>query len=156
MTTSEFYMLEALKEAIKTTSYGDVPIGCVIVKDRIIIGRGYNQVEKCGNSLAHSEIIAINEAIKNINYKHLLDCELYTTLEPCPMCAGAIVSARIKKLVYGASDPKSGYCGSLHNTVLDERLNHNCIIEKGVLEKECSDLLKDFFKKLRIEKNEKR
>ena len=143
------FMKEALKEAKKCSKYEDVPIGAVIVLNNEIIGRGYNQVEKLSDPTAHAEKIAIKKAIKHINYKHLINAILYVTLEPCSMCSGSIVLTRIKKIVYGASDTKAGACGSLYNIVQDKRLNHRCEVVKGVLEEECSQLLKDFFKKLR-------
>ena len=144
-----FFIKEALKEAKKCLKYEDVPIGAVVVIDEKIIGRGYNQVEKLKDSTAHAEIIAIKKAIKHIGYKHLINAILYVTLEPCSMCSGSIVLSRMKKVVYGASDPKAGASGSLYNIIQDKRLNHRCEVVKGVLEEECSQLLKDFFKKLR-------
>ncbi|TAL70953.1 MAG: nucleoside deaminase [Bacteroidetes bacterium] len=144
-----FYMKEALKEARKCSKFEDVPIGAVVVLENKIIGRGYNQVEKLNDSTAHAEIIAIKKAIKHINYKHLLNAILYVTLEPCSMCSGSIVLARIKTVVYGCSDPKAGAGGSLYNIIEDNRLNHLCEVIKGVMGMECSDLLKDFFKQLR-------
>ena len=144
-----FFMKEALKEAKKCSKHEDVPIGAVIVLNNKIIGSGYNQVEKLNDPTAHAEIIAIKKAIKYINYKYLINAILYVTLEPCSMCAGSIVLSRIKKVVYGASDPKAGACGTLYNIIQDKRLNHRCEVVKGVLEDECSALLKEFFKKLR-------
>jgi tRNA(adenine34) deaminase len=147
------YMQEALKEARKALKFGDVPIGAVIVSDNKIIGRGYNQVEKKNDSTAHAEIIAIKSAIKKYGYKHLLNCTIYVTLEPCTMCSGAIVLARIPYLVYGAEDPKAGASGSLYAITDDKRLNHRCQITNGILADECSIIIKDFFHKLR--KNDK-
>lgn len=149
----QFFMNLALKEAKKSLVFHDVPVGAVIVSDGRIIGRGYNKVEKKSSSLKHAELIAIEAAIKSLKYKHLLDCTLYVTLEPCPMCAGAAVLARIKRIVYGAEDPKSGACRSLFSITEDARLNHQIEIIPGVLKHECSQLLKDFFKELRSEKN---
>lgn len=142
-------MKEALREARKALKFGDVPIGAAIVSDGKVIGRGYNQVEKKNDATAHAEIIAINSAIKKIRHKHLLDCTIYVTLEPCAMCSGAIVLARIPNLVYGAEDPKAGACGSLYSITDDKRLNHRCHITKGILGEECSDLIKKFFQELR-------
>ncbi|OGU16289.1 MAG: tRNA-specific adenosine deaminase [Ignavibacteria bacterium GWB2_35_12] len=142
-------MKEAIKEARKCSKHEDVPIGTVVVLNNKIIGRGYNQVEKLKDPTAHAELIAIRKAIKYINYKHLINAILYVTLEPCPMCAGSIVLTRIKKVVYGASEPKTGACGSIYNIIQDKRLNHRCEVVKGVLEDECSQLIKDFFNKLR-------
>lgn len=139
----------ALVEARKALRWGDVPIGAVIIKGNEVIAKSYNQVEKKLSPLNHAEIIAINKAIKKIGYKHLLDCTIYTTLEPCPMCAGAIVLARIARLVYSADDPKSGASMSLYSITSDERLNHRCEVIKGVLKDESSELLKQFFKLLR-------
>jgi tRNA(adenine34) deaminase len=144
----ELFMREALLEARKALDNNDVPIGAVIVKNGEIIGRGYNKVEKNMDSTAHAEIRAIKNAIKNSDYKHLIDCSLYVTLEPCPMCSGAIVLSRLKRLVYGVKDPKAGASGTLYSITNDERLNHRCVVVEGVLEKECSKLLKQFFKKL--------
>jgi tRNA(adenine34) deaminase len=149
----EEFMHLALSEAIKADKNGDVPIGCVIVFDGKVIATGYNRVEIDRNSLHHAEIIAINRAIEIIGYKHLLESALYVTLEPCPMCAGAIVMARIPVLVYGAKDPKAGASHSLFSITSDERLNHRCQIITGVLEAECSKLLSDFFKEIRKKKN---
>jgi tRNA(adenine34) deaminase len=146
----EEYMLLAIAEANKALPAGDVPIGAVVVFEDEVIGNGYNQVEKLDDSTAHAEMIAIREAIRAIGYKHLLDCELYVTLEPCAMCAGASVLARLNKIVFGAYDPKAGACGSVLQVADDSRLNHTCEIIGGVLEEECSAMLKDFFKKLRM------
>jgi len=148
----EEFMHEALIEAEKALKYNDVPIGAVIVKDNKIIARGYNKIEKKKNSTAHAEMIAIKNALKAVNLKYLNQCSLYVTLEPCPMCSGAIVLSRLKRLVYGAKDPKSGASGSLFSITDDTRLNHRCIVIGGVLEKECSKLLTDFFKTLRKQK----
>lgn len=155
MTREEKYMSIALKYANKSLLSGDVPIGAIIVLNNKIIGRGYNKVEKLKNPNAHAEIIAIEQAVKKIDYKHLLECEMYVTLEPCSMCAGAIVLARLKKIYIGASDPKTGACGSLYNIVNDNRLNHRCEIEYSVLENECSSIIKGFFSELRKKKNAK-
>jgi len=145
-------MYKAILEAEKAAGNDDVPVGAIIVRDGKIIGRGYNQVEKKGDSLAHAELIAIRQAIKKTGHKHLLDCTMYITLEPCSMCAGAIVLARIPRLVIGAKDPKTGACGSVMNIVQDDRLNHRCEITRGILETECSKLLKDFFRMIRVKK----
>jgi tRNA(adenine34) deaminase len=144
-----YFMKKALVEAEKCLKNGDVPVGVVIVKRNEIIAYGHNQVEQKTNSLAHAEITAINKAIKTVSYKHLLDCEMYVTLEPCSMCAGAIVLARIPKLFIGTSDPKTGACGSVFNLANNEKLNHRCEIETGILQNECSNLLRLFFRELR-------
>jgi len=149
MTREEKYMEHALTLARECLINGDVPVGAVVVYNDKIIGEGKNSIEKTGNSLAHAEIIAINNAIENLGYKHLLNCELYVTLEPCSMCAGAIVLARIPKLIIGTMDTKTGACGSILNITSNEKLNHQCEIVSGILQNDCSIILKDFFKKLR-------
>lgn len=145
-------MGEALKEARKSLRYGDVPIGAVVVFSNEIIARGHNQVEQRKDPFAHAEISAMAKAIKKIGYKHLLDCDLYVTLEPCSMCSGAIVLARIRNLFIGALDPKTGAAVSLYQIPEDERLNHRIVVKSGILETECSALIKEFFKELRTKK----
>lgn len=149
------YMAIALDEASKCLETGDVPVGCVIVYNDEIIGRAGNKIEASGNPLMHAEITAINEAVANIGHKHLIGCEMYITLEPCAMCAGAIVLARINKLIYGAYDPKTGAAGSLYSICDDLRLNHRCDVIGGIMEDECSILLKSFFSEIRKKKNAK-
>jgi len=146
-------MHKAIVQAEKAAANYDVPVGAVIVRNNKIIGRGYNQVEKKDDATAHAEIIAIRQAIKKNGRKHLLDCTMYVTLEPCSMCAGAIVLARIPRLVIGTKDPKTGACGSILNIAQNEKLNHRCEITTGILETECSQMLKDFFKQLRTDKS---
>ena len=148
----EHFMNQALLQARKSLISGDVPVGAVIVHDGKIIGRGYNQIEKTGNSIHHAEIMAINSAIKKYGHKHLLDCDIYITLEPCSMCAGAIVLARIKRVFIGAKDPKTGAGGSIFNILSEPRLNHRCEVINGVLEEDCSLMLKQFFRELRKSK----
>lgn len=155
MKNDKYYINQAINQAKKSLLTDDVPVGAVIVRDGKIIARGYNQVEKRRSPLAHAEIIAIERASKKIGYKHLLDCDIYVTLEPCPMCCGAIVLARLRRLVFGAFDPKAGAAVSLYNITNDKRLNHRLEVLGGVLESECSSLLKDFFKNLRARKNGK-
>ncbi len=150
--TNEAYMKRALELAIIAESNGDIPVGCVIVHNGKIIGEGYNQVELTGNAINHAEIIAINEAIKAYGHKHLLDCELYVNLEPCSMCAGAIVLSRIKKVFFASSDPKTGAGGSIYNILQDNRLNHRCEVEFGLLHDESTEMIKSFFKELRKKK----
>ena len=145
------FMKEALIEAKKAFDIGEVPIGAVVVHNGKIIGRGHNRRECDKNALFHAEIIAINEACKNLGGWRLPDSEIYVTLEPCPMCMGAIISARIDKLYFGAFDEKSGACGSV--TDLSGVLPHKVSVTSGVLEEECSSLIKSFFKKLRNSKN---
>lgn len=148
----EYFMLQALKEAEKALQHNDVPIGAVIVKDDKIIAKGHNQVEKNNDSTAHAELIVIKKAIKKIGYKHLLDCDLYVTLEPCSMCIGAIILARLRNLFFATDDMKSGACGSILNIPNEKRLNHKVNYFSGILQEESSMMLKDFFKKLRNNK----
>lgn len=145
---TEKFMKEALKEAKKAFLIDEVPVGCVIVRDNKVIARGYNKRESKKNSLLHAEIIAINKACKKLNSWRLDDCDIYVTLEPCPMCSGAIIQSRIKGLFYGASDFKTGACGGVFN-MFDYKFNHEVIVEKGIMLEECSNLIKDFFKNLR-------
>lgn len=142
-------MAIALEEAEKALATGDVPIGAIIVRNGVIIAKAYNQVEALHDPTAHCELLAIRSAVCAIGDKHLTDCTLYVTLEPCSMCAGAIVLARIPEVVFGASDPKTGACGSLYLIADDNRLNHQAKIIGGIMETECSTLLKQFFNKLR-------
>ncbi len=150
MKNDEYYMSQALMEARKALELEEVPIGAVVVYEGEIIGRGYNLREKDNDPTAHAEIIALRKAARKISSWRLEGCKLYVTIEPCPMCAGAIVQARIDTLIYGASDPKAGAAGSLYNIVGDERLNHRLQeVKGGVLAEECSNMMKDFFNKLR-------
>lgn len=148
----EKFMREALAEARLAYDLQEIPIGCVIVKDGEIVGRGHNMTETENNPTCHAEIMAINDASRNLGAIRLVGCEMYVTLEPCSMCAGAIVLARIEKLYIGTLDPKAGACVSLNNITSDERLNHQVELSSGVLEDECSKILKDFFKELRNKK----
>jgi tRNA(adenine34) deaminase len=143
----EFYMNEALKEAIVCTY--EVPVGAIIVHKGKIIGRGHNLRETNKDPLAHAEIMAIKEASEYLGGWRLIDCTMYVTLEPCAMCAGAIVNSRIDRLVIGAMDQKRGCCGSVEDLVRNPRFNHRVELSIGVLEDKCSKLLKDFFKKIR-------
>ena len=138
----------AYKEALKAYKKDEVPVGAVIVYNGEIIAKAHNQKEGSNRAIAHAEILAIEKANKKIGDFRLEDCVMYVTLEPCIMCAGAITSARIKKLVYGATDPRFGACKSLIN-IFDLKLNHKTLIEGGVLEGKCSKLISDFFKNLR-------
>ena len=142
-------MREALAEAIKAEAVGEVPIGCVVVHGASIIGRGHNQTETLQDPTAHAEMIAISAAAASLGSRRLEDCALYVTLEPCVMCAGAIVLARIPLVVFGAIDPKAGASGSLFRILEDERLNHRCQVISGVLADEASQRLSNFFKKRR-------
>lgn len=150
MTTDEKYMRQALKQAKKAYMLGEVPIGCVIVYKEKIIARGYNRRNTDKNTLSHAEITAINRASKKIGDWRLEGCTLYVTLEPCQMCAGACVQARIDRVVVGSMSPKSGCAGSVLNILQMEQFNHQVEIVSGVLEKECSSMLSDFFAQLRI------
>jgi len=149
MTDQEIYMKEALKQAKKAKKIGEVPIGCVIVYQGAIIGRGYNRRKIDKNTLSHAELNAIRKASRYMGDWRLENCDLYVTLEPCQMCAGAIVQARIKKVYIGCMNPKAGCAGSIMNLLQVDRFNHQVEMEKGILEEECSSLLKDFFRKLR-------
>jgi tRNA(adenine34) deaminase len=146
--TDEEYMREALVLARKAFELGEVPVGAVAVWDGKIVGRGMNLRETDKNALRHAEIMAIDEACKNLGGWRLWKCDLYVTLEPCPMCAGAIINSRVKRVIYGASDPKAGSCGSLTN-LFEMPYNHKPEVVSGVLEEECSGILKEFFSKLR-------
>lgn len=148
----EYYMRLALEEAYKAYSTYEVPVGAIIVNNGNIIGTGYNQRETLKDPTAHAEIIAIREASKRLGGWRLLNSTMYVTLEPCAMCAGAIVNSRIKRLVIGAMDTKRGCCGSVMNLLNNPHFNHRVDITYGVLEEECSKLIKDFFKKLREKK----
>ncbi|NCB99327.1 MAG: tRNA adenosine(34) deaminase TadA [Clostridia bacterium] len=149
MTQDERYMKEAIKQAKKAAAIEEVPIGCVIVYGDKIIGRGYNKRNLKKNTLAHAEIIAMNKASRVIGDWRLEDCTLYVTLEPCPMCAGAIVQARVPKVVIGSMNPKAGCAGSVLNVLQTEGFNHQVDVETGVLGDECSEMLSSFFKELR-------
>ena len=152
----EKYMKEALKQAKKALALGEVPIGCVIVHEGKIIGRGYNRRNTDKNTLAHAEITAINKASKKIGDWRLEECTLYVTLEPCQMCAGAIVQSRMKKVVIGTMNPKAGCAGSVMNLLQVAAFNHQVEIERGVLEEECSDMLSEFFRRLREKKKQQK
>ena len=156
MTENEGFMKEAIRQAKKAEKLNEVPIGCVIVYDGKIIARGYNRRNTDKSTLAHAEIIAIKRASKVIKDWRLEDCTLYVTLEPCQMCAGAIVQARIPKVVIGAMNPKAGCAGSVLNILQVERFNHQTEIEHGILEEECSQMLSDFFRELRRKKKEEK
>lgn len=152
----EKFMKEALKEAEKAFKKEEVPVGAIIVKDNKIIARAHNLKESKRNSIKHAEIIAIEKACKKLKAWRLEDCEMYITLEPCPMCAGAIVNSRIKKIYIATEDPKTGACGSKLNLLNDFELNHKVEIEKNILKNECEKILKDFFKYLRRRNKERR
>jgi tRNA(adenine34) deaminase len=149
----ENFMRLAIAQAGIAEENGDVPIGAVIVHKNQIIAKAYNQREQLNDPTAHAEIIALTQAAAALESRHLNGCTIYVTLEPCPMCAGALVLARIDRLVFGCADPKTGACGSLYNIVQDSRLNHRLEITSGVLADECSKQLQDFFARRRIENN---
>lgn len=142
---TEKYMREAIKQAKKAAAIGEVPIGCVIVRGGTILARGYNRRNIEGSTLAHAEIIAIKKASKKLQDWRLEDCELYVTLEPCPMCAGAIVQARIPKVVIGAMNPKAGCAGSILDLLQEKRFNHQVDKVIGVLQEQCSQMMQNFF-----------
>jgi tRNA(adenine34) deaminase len=147
----ERYMQMAIEQARIAEENGDVPIGAVIVYNKQIIGKAYNQREQLKDPTAHAEIIALTQAAVALENWHLNGCTIYVTLEPCPMCAGALVLSRMDRLVYGCDDPKAGACKSLYNIVQDERLNHRLEVTSGVLAEQCGQLLQKFFAKRRIE-----
>ena len=148
----EQFMKLAIEQAEIAKENGDVPIGTVIVHNNQIIGKAYNQKELLKDPTAHAEIIALTQAAAALQSWRLTGCTMYVTLEPCPMCAGALVLARIDRLVYGCDDPKTGACKSLYNIVQDERLNHRLEVTTGVLADDCSRLLQDFFQQKRPSK----
>ena len=149
MTEEEKYMKEALRQAKKAEKLGEVPIGCVIVKDGKIIARGYNRRNTDKNTLAHAELQAIRKASKAVGDWRLEECTMYITLEPCQMCAGAIVQARSPRVVIGCRNPKAGCAGSILNLLNVPAFNHQVELTEGILQEECSTLLKEFFRKLR-------
>lgn len=149
LTDEERYMKEAIRQAKKAAALGDVPIGCVIVRDGRIIARGYNRRSADKNVLAHAEIMAIRKACRVTGDWRLEDCEMYVTLEPCPMCAGAIVQARIPRLRIGCMNPKAGSCGSVVDLLHEKGFNHQTACMIGICGDECSALLKEFFRQLR-------
>lgn len=154
MTIEEHYMKEAIRQAKKAAALKEVPIGCVIVYDGRIIARGYNRRTVDKNVLAHAEIIAMRKACRILGDWRLEGCTMYVTLEPCPMCAGAIVQARIPKVVIGCMNPKAGCAGSVMNLLQIEGFNHQVKITEGVLEEECSEMLSAFFRELREKKKQ--
>ena len=148
-TEDEKFMKEAIKQAKKAEAIGDVPIGCVIVHDGKVIARGYNKRNKDKTVLAHAELLAMKKACKKLGDWRLEDCTMYITLEPCQMCAGAIVQARIPRVVIGCRNPKVGCAGSILNLLNVPAFNHQVELTEGILQEECSTLLKEFFRKLR-------
>lgn len=148
----DLYMKEAYLQAKIAKDLMEVPIGCVIVHNNKIIGKGYNKRNTNKNALYHAEIIAINEACNFLGDWRLEDCTLFVTVEPCPMCAGAMLQARVQKLVYGTKNKKAGCCGSILNILQDNRFNHIVDITHGVMEEECSSIMTEFFTSLRNKK----
>lgn len=146
----EKYMKEAIRQAKKALALNEVPIGCVIVHEGKIIGRGYNRRMTDHTTLAHAEIIAIRKACRQVGDWRLENCRIYITLEPCPMCAGAIVQARIPEVIIGCMNPKAGCAGSILNILEMPQFNHQVSVTRGILEEECRELLKRFFAELRI------
>lgn len=147
------YMKEALRQAQKAADIGEVPIGCVIVSQNKIIARGYNKRNSQKTTLGHAEILAIQKASRKLGDWRLEDCTMYVTLEPCPMCAGAIVQARIPRVVIGAMNPKAGCAGSILNLLQVERFNHQAEVITGVMQEECQSMMKQFFRRLREAKS---
>lgn len=148
----EDFMALAILEAKKAEALGEVPIGAIIVRDGLVIARAHNLRESEASPLAHAEILAIDQASRELGAWRLSGCSLYVTLEPCPMCAGAIIQSRIDQVIYGAADTKAGCAGSLMNLLADDRFNHQPELISGVLAEECGLLLKDFFRRLRKSK----
>lgn len=148
----EYFMKLAIQEAKKAEAKNEVPIGAVIVLNGEVIASSHNLRESSQNAITHAEILAIQEACEKVGSWRLEEAILYVTLEPCPMCSGAIILSRIKKVVYGASDPKAGCAGTLMNLLNDPRFNHQSEVVSGILETECSTLLSDFFKSIRLRK----
>ncbi|WLD93433.1 tRNA adenosine(34) deaminase TadA [Alkalihalobacillus sp. AL-G] len=151
-TMDEFYMKKAIEIAHQASSLGEVPIGAVIVKDDNIIASGHNLRETEQRAIAHAELLAIDEACKSLGTWRLNECTLYVTLEPCPMCSGAIILSRVDRVVYGADDPKGGCAGTIMNLLDEPRFNHQAVITSGVLAEECGELLSAFFRTLRKRK----
>ena len=156
LTADEKFMKEAIRQAKKAYKIGEVPIGCIIVHDGKIIGRGYNRRTIDKNTFAHAEIQAIRKACKKMNDWRLEECTMYVTLEPCQMCSGAIVQSRMTRVVVGCMNPKAGCAGSILNLLQMEEFNHQVELEIGVLEEECSQMMKAFFKELREAKKAKK
>ena len=149
MNKDEFYMREALKQAKKAFDSDEVPVGAVIVHKETIIGRGHNQIKMLKDPTAHAEMIAITQAAAELKNERLIDCSMYVTIEPCSMCAGALVLARIKHLIYAVDDPKTGACGSIVNLIDHKKLNHRIKVRKGILGQESGSLIGEFFKRKR-------
>jgi tRNA(adenine34) deaminase len=147
------FMREALRQALKASEAGEVPVGAIVVRAGRIIGRAYNQVELLKDATAHAEMLALTQAQAAVGDWRLTDCDLYVTKEPCPMCAGAIVHVRLRRLVFGCADPRAGSAGSVMNLLQFPSFNHQCQITAGVLQEECAAILQDFFRKRRDERD---
>ncbi|WP_281244178.1 tRNA adenosine(34) deaminase TadA [Anaerobacillus arseniciselenatis] len=147
--TDIFFMEKAIELAKKAEGINEVPIGALVVKDGEVIAEAYNLREVEQRAIAHAELLAIDQACEKLNTWRLTGCTLYVTLEPCPMCAGAIIQSRVDRVVYGARDPKAGCVGSIYDLLNEQRFNHQCEVERGVLAEECGELLTNFFRKLR-------
>jgi len=143
--TDETFMREALSLALEAVAAGEVPVGAVVVKDGAVVGRGYNRPVSGRDPTAHAEVTCLRDAAERIGNYRLADCVIYVTLEPCAMCAGAIMNARVSRVVYGAADPKSGACGSVVDLFAEKRLNHHATVVGGVMAEEAAKLLRDFF-----------
>jgi tRNA(adenine34) deaminase len=150
----DYFMREALRQALKASKAGEVPVGAVVVRAGTIIGRAYNQVELLKDATAHAEMLALTQAESAVGDWRLGDCDLYVTKEPCAMCAGAIVHVRLRRLIFGCADSRAGAAGSVINLLQMPTLNHRCDIASGVLENECASILKDFFRARRSAGNE--
>lgn len=148
--THQQHMAKAILLAEEAATKNEVPIGAIVIKDNVVIGKGYNQVEQLNDPTAHAEMIAISAACETLGNKYLNGCTLYVTLEPCPMCAGALVWSKLNTVVFGALDPKSGGCGSLFNVSSNKNLNHQVEVIQGILEADCEYLLKTFFNQKRV------
>lgn len=155
MNKDEKFMKQAIKQAQKAYEQEEIPVGAVIVKDNKIIARAYNKKEQKQDTTNHAEIIAIQKASKKLKTWRLTDCKMYVTLEPCSMCAGALIQARLKKVYIGTMDEKTGSCGSVLNLLQDYTFNHKVDVQTGILQEECESLLKKFFKELRQKKKTK-
>jgi tRNA(adenine34) deaminase len=147
------FMKLAIEEAKKAEAIREVPIGAIVVKEGEIVAAAYNLRESDQRAVAHAELLAIDEACKKLNTWRLTGCTLYVTLEPCPMCAGAIIQSRVDRVVFGASDPKAGCVGSIYNLLAEPKFNHQCEVEKGIMAEECGELLTNFFRQLRKKKD---
>ncbi|EUJ36027.1 tRNA adenosine(34) deaminase TadA [Brochothrix campestris] len=154
MTKIEEYMKVALAEAEKAKAIGEVPIGAIVVHNDRIVGRGHNLRETSQDATSHAEVLAIQAACRAIGSWRLEECDIYVTLEPCPMCSGALILARMRTVYYGAADVKAGTAGTLMNLLTDERFNHQCEVHAGVLEEECGQILTDFFRAIRLRQKE--